>query len=179
MAIVYLIGYRATGKTTIGKMLAERLGYRFFDLDTCLCQRQGQSVAEIVAGGGWETFRDLEQQILRDITDEAGKDAVIATGGGIILAEENRRFMREHGLVIWLTAPPKVLEQRLRADPAGEYRPSLTGEDMIDEIAAVLFERLPLYAACAHHRMDTVACREDVCAALAARVQSGIPGEDV
>lgn len=172
MALIYLIGYRATGKTTIGAMLASRLSCPFYDLDACLCQRTGKSVAEIVAQRGWEEFRNLEAENLRAVTAEAGINAVLATGGGIVVTPENIPFMRGHGLVFWLHAPEHILVGRLRASPIPGQRPSLTGGGLLEEIAAVLGERIPLYESCAHHKISSEQPKEAACAEILAKLDT-------
>jgi shikimate kinase len=102
---IYLIGARGCGKTTVGQALSQALGYAFNDTDHHLQLSTQRSVAEIVASEGWESFRARETESLRAVT---APNTVIATGGGMILAEANCRFMREHGQVIWLNAPSDV-----------------------------------------------------------------------
>src|SRR5262245_722959 len=114
--MIFLIGLRGSGKTTIGRAMAERLGLPFRDADADLEARSGRSIRDIFSTDGEAAFRDLEEQTLVDLI--ARGPAVIATGGGVVLREANRARLRAAGKVIWLTAAPDVLWQRTQADPA-------------------------------------------------------------
>ena len=107
-----LIGYRATGKTSVGAELARILHRPFVDLDQVLVAEAGQSVAEIVAQGGWEEFRRREKDLVDRYRHSRGQ--VLATGGGVVLDPENVEVLRENGVIIWLTADPATIQ-----DPAG------------------------------------------------------------
>ncbi|MBT0721538.1 shikimate kinase AroL [Tatumella sp. TA1] len=148
---VYLIGARGCGKTTVGKLLARQLSYQFCDTDQQLQQHLDQSIAEFVAQHGWETFRQQEHQALLTVTSD---NTVVATGGGIVLRDDNRQHMRQSGAVIWLSVDHQVLASRLTADPEMEQRPTLTGRPITEEIYEVLQQRLPLYQQAAHHCID-------------------------
>ena len=164
---IFMVGARASGKTTLGRLLAARLGYRFFDTDQYLLETLGVSVAEIVAQEGWEGFRSREAAALRAV---AGPSTVVATGGGMVLLEANRTFMRESGVVLYLHAPAAVLAARLAADPRAAQRPSLTGRPVSEEVAAVLAEREPLYRATASHVLDATVPLKQVLAEALARL---------
>ncbi|SQA97137.1 Shikimate kinase 2 [Cedecea neteri] len=118
-------------KTTVGHALARKLGYAFVDTDSFLLNHTGNSVAEIVAEEGWEGFRARESDALQRVTAPA---TVVATGGGMVLAEGNRQFMQENGIPVWLHAPAQVLASRLTASPEEGQRPTLTGKGVTDEI---------------------------------------------
>lgn len=149
-----LIGYRATGKTSVGAELARVLGRPFVDLDQVLVAEAGRSVAAIVAQGGWEEFRRREKELVARYRDTHGQ--VLATGGGVVLDPENIAALRENGLIIWLTADPATIEARLKADrPQDAFRPSLTGGDTVSEVLEVLKFREPLYKAAAQVVIDT------------------------
>jgi shikimate kinase len=140
-----LIGYRGTGKSTIGRILAERSGRRFLDADREIEARSGRTIRSIFAGSGEPAFRDWEERILADLIAEA-PGAILATGGGAVLREANRRRLREFGFVAWLTAEPAELARRLEADRPGlADRPPLTAAGTVDEISVVLAARTPLY----------------------------------
>ncbi|MFQ1055615.1 shikimate kinase AroL [Gilliamella apicola] len=145
---IFLVGARAAGKTTMGKMLANKLSFSFIDTDCHLLETTQKTVAEIVEKEGWEGFRARESQILIDTTKP---NRVIATGGGMVLAEHNRHFMKQNGTVIFLSATAATLAARLMKDPNVAQRPSLTGLSIVDEMEKVLAERLPLYHDAAHH----------------------------
>jgi shikimate kinase len=149
-----LIGYRATGKTSVGARLAAVLDCPFVDLDQVLIREAGRSIADIVAQGGWAEFRRREKELVARYRHAGGQ--VLATGGGVILDPDNVAALRENGILIWLTADPAAIQARLAQDqPRDANRPSLTGKDAIREVATVLKERTPLYQAAAHLIVDT------------------------
>jgi shikimate kinase len=152
---IILIGYRATGKSSVGKRLAERLGMLFVDMDRELEEEQGESIATMVAAQGWPCFRGLEKALLAKLIQRRG--LVISTGGGAILHQDLWPKVKESGLVVWLTANRETICQRLMADERTvSQRPSLTAtSDTCAEIAAVLTEREPLYRAGCHLAVDT------------------------
>ena len=117
MSLIYLVGPRACGKTTLGKALSEVLDVPYCDTDHHLCERLGMDVATMVERWGWEGFRSRESESLRLASEELAGRGVVATGGGMVLAEANRRYMREHGRVFFLSAPVEVLAARLRRTP--------------------------------------------------------------
>jgi shikimate kinase len=140
-----LIGYRGTGKSTVGRILAGRLKRTFRDCDREIEARAGRSIRAIFTEGGEPAFRDWEELTLAELT--AGRPAIVlATGGGAVLREANRRRLRNFGFVVWLTAQPSELARRLAADPLGlSERPALTLAGTLDEIVQVLDARTPLY----------------------------------
>ncbi len=140
--IIYLIGPRASGKTTLGKLLAERLSRPFVDLDDVFRETRGESIAALVEREGWEKFREVESEILAQTAAVPGQ--VVATGGGVILSEANRKVLAK-GLAIYLQADPKRLAERLLADAKPEQRPKLTAMGFAEEVAATLREREHLY----------------------------------
>ena len=148
---IFLVGARGCGKTTIGQALAQALGVQFVDTDHWLLVNSGRTVADIVADEGWAGFRQRESEALQAVT---AMSSVIATGGGMVLSELNRRFMREQGVVIYLKAPVGILAGRLEAFPEEGQRPTLTGKPITDEITEVLAAREALYAQAAHHTLD-------------------------
>lgn len=145
-ANIYLIGARASGKTTLGRRLAAKLRRPFVDTDQRIRLRTGQTVAEIVAAGGWEAFREAETLVLSEVAVFTGQ--VVSCGGGIVLRQENRGLLAG-GRVFYLQAPAKVLAERLEFSPGRAQRPSLTGADIVGEVRQVLAEREALYLACA------------------------------
>ncbi len=151
---IFLIGYRCTGKTTIGRLLSQKLARPFIDTDQQVEKKCGQPIAQIVAESGWDGFRDAEKKILKQVC--ASENQVVATGGGIILDPANIALMKKTGVVIWLQADLQTIESRLAEDAQTKaQRPSLTGGGLLDEIAQVLVARGPLYTRAMDVAIDT------------------------
>ena len=148
---IVLVGYRGTGKSTVGRLLAARLGRDFVSTDAEIVKRAQRTIPEIVAQEGWEYFRDLESGICREL---AGRDQlVIDTGGGTILRVQNVEALKKNSTVVWLTASVETIAKRIGGD---SQRPSLTGTNsFVDEIQDVLRERTPKYQATADHSIAT------------------------
>jgi shikimate kinase len=148
---IVLIGYRGTGKSTIGRAVAARLGREMVSTDKEIVRRAGSSIPEIVAAHGWDYFRDLESTICQEL---AGKDdLVIDTGGGAILRQQNVDVFKRNGRLVWLTASVETIAARIGSD---RQRPSLTGtKSHVDEIREVLTERIPKYQAAADMTIAT------------------------
>ena len=150
---IFLIGYRCTGKTTVARLLAEKLGWDWVDADSVLEARYGKSIRQIFASEGESGFRDKEEQIFAELCRP--QRCVVATGGGVILRDVNRQRICLAGKVVWLTADAQTIWERLRADPAtAEKRPALTVGGLA-EIEEVLKMREPLYRACADLAIST------------------------
>lgn len=148
---VVLIGYRGTGKSTVGKVVASRLGRNVVSTDAEVIKRAGRSIPDIVAQDGWEHFRDLESQVCRELAKSEG--LVIDTGGGAILRQENVESLKRNGVLFWLTASVETIIRRIGRD---NQRPSLTGtKSFVDEVEEVLRERIPKYQAAADHIIAT------------------------
>lgn len=143
--ILTLVGMRGTGKTSVGRALAERLGWEFADSDAAIVKEIGKPIAEIFAEDGESRFRELEAATLADLL-ASSRNLVVASGGGAVLNEQTRVSMTNAGPVAWLTAPVDVMQSRVLADDASAaQRPSLTGQSIGDELAAVLRARRHLY----------------------------------
>lgn len=177
MPRVTLIGYRGVGKTSVASGLAASLGCPWCDCDVELERRLGRSIADVIRQDGEPAFRDAEQELLAELLQSFS--GVLATGGGVILREANRTQLTEHGRpVVWLQADAATIRGRLAADPTTvARRPGLTMANPLDEVAAVLAARQPLYAAVADMAVDTAAHAVDVVVAhitawLAAREQA-------
>ncbi|MBU1003782.1 MAG: shikimate kinase AroL [Proteobacteria bacterium] len=139
---VFFVGLRASGKTSLGRLAAERLGLPFADTDQLVVQKAGRSIAEIVEAQGWDEFRRLETEVLREV---AGRPLVVATGGGIVLAEENRDLLRQGGPVFYLLATTLLVVGRLTRDMDPASRPPLTELPLTEEMGQLREERDPLY----------------------------------
>ncbi len=151
-----LIGYRATGKSTVAKILGAKLDIPVLDSDPEIERQSGKSIADIFAREGETAFRDRESKILADILNNTEGPMILATGGGAILRPENRRLLRQSGHVVWLTASPETILRRLQGDPnSPTTRPSLTDLPAAEEIIALLEKRRPLYEETSHRMIDT------------------------
>ena len=143
MNLLFLIGYRGSGKTTVARALADRLGWDFLDADAVLEERAGRTIRDIFVTDGETGFRDLESAVLADLAKRT--NTVIATGGGIVLREANRQLLTANGFVAWLTADAATLWSRIQGDPTtAERRPALAGGGL-DEVERLLAVREPLY----------------------------------
>ena len=138
---IYLVGLMGAGKTTVGRKLAKLLLLDFIDTDQLIEQRSGVSINHIFAVEGEIGFRDREAKLLAGIS--ADRQAVIATGGGIITRLENRLVMRKYGQVIYLRTPVNILWKRLRSS---KTRPLLQHADPKAKLEQLMLERDPLYA---------------------------------
>ncbi len=150
--LIILIGFRGTGKTTVGELLARRCGCAFVDTDQCICQLKGASVTTIVQREGWEGFRRCEEEVLRDLVEATG--SVVATGGGAVLHRQVWPELKKNATIVWLTADMSILMQRIGRD-APDNRPSLSGQGVVEEMARILEEREPLYRELADFSVDT------------------------
>ncbi len=149
MNIVF-VGLPGSGKTTIGRHLARRLGLPFLDSDQVIEARLGCSIREYFAREGEEAFRDVEQQVLDELSRQ--HPGVLSTGGGAVLREANRRHLREHGHVIYLRTSPEDVYRRLRHDTG---RPLLQVEDPLARLRSLFEARDPLYREAAHFVLET------------------------
>jgi len=153
---IVLIGYRGSGKSTVGRRLAERLGRGFADLDALIEKRQGASIREIVESLGWEYFRAMEKATVEEISRQ--NNFIVAPGGGAVLDPENVSSLRNNGLIVWLKAEPEVLAERMSRDPQTvKGRPTLTGKGTLAEIREVASSRDSIYKAAAAIEVDTSA----------------------
>lgn len=153
---IVLTGFRATGKSTIGLLVAKRLHYRFLDTDQVLTQQLGATISQVVASHGWPFFRRAEAQLLHDLSSASA--VVIATGGGAIEHHLEWQHLRRDSLVVWLDADTATINQRITADATSRaQRPALiSGAAPEDEIAQLLNQRAPLYEFGSDLRLDTV-----------------------
>jgi len=154
MTKIILIGYRGTGKSTVGRLLGERLHVPVGDSDPTIELQADKTIAEIFAQDGETAFRDLEVKVIADFLRQ--DSFVLATGGGAVLREETRQRLRQSGHVVYLTAAPQTILQRIQSDEnSATTRPSLTSLPPLEEIIAVLEKRRPLYETTAHQTVET------------------------
>ena len=149
MSIIF-VGLPGSGKTTIGRQLARRLGVDFVDSDHVIEARLGCSIREFFAREGEAVFRDQEQQVLDQLTQT--HEGVIATGGGSVLREVNRQHLRARGQVIYLRSSPEDVFRRLRHDTG---RPLLQVGDPLGRLRELYAARDPLYRETAHFVIET------------------------
>jgi len=171
---IALIGMRGSGKTTLGRLLAESFGLPLIDCDKELESRLGMSISEMFSQFGETGFREKESTCLGDLVQ--GDRWILACGGGAILREANRNLLRDRGYVIWLDAPPEILSERVTRDPwSASGRPPLLGTDKANlqkqeigiteknrpietvqaELKQIFLDRKYLYSSTAHLRLAT------------------------
>jgi shikimate kinase len=151
-----LIGYRCSGKTSVGELLAGKLGRGFVDLDRLIEEEAGRSIQELVAAEGWDGFREREGRLIAAACRRDG--LVIATGGGAVTRTENVENLKRGGFVVWLKGESNVLRSRMAGEErSGRIRPTLSGTDPLTEIEEVLAARDPLYQGAADLVVDTTA----------------------
>ena len=147
---IFLVGLMGAGKSTVGRILARRLGKRFVDSDHEIEKRNGVTIPVIFEIEGEDGFRRREQEVLADLAQE--KDLVLSTGGGIVLKPENREVLRNHGFVVYLNARPELLAERTKHD---RTRPLLNVEDPLTRLRELYAVRDPLYREVAHAVVET------------------------
>jgi shikimate kinase len=141
---IYLIGYRAVGKSAVGSLLAPMLERTFIDTDTNLVEQAGMSIVQFVDTSGWGAFRKMERSVLQQICQRDMQ--VVATGGGVILDHRNTDAMRSTGTLVWLKASLETIRKRILSDPKSDQtRPALSAKGMIKEIEEILTQRTPYY----------------------------------
>jgi len=152
---IFLIGCRGSGKSTVGRMLARRLGREFVDLDETVIEMTGRSIKQIFAEEGEDGFRRREREAVQKV--RRLKEHIIALGGGTLTMRENHASLRRTGRFVWLRTPAAVAWSRVSRDPqTAANRPDLTPVGGLSELEAVLAEREPQYEDVAHHIVDTV-----------------------
>ncbi|MDY6863634.1 MAG: shikimate kinase [Thermodesulfobacteriota bacterium] len=147
---IILIGYRGTGKSSVGRVLAKKLGRALVETDGRIVEKAGMFIPEIVDKHGWEYFRDLESQVVEELKDK--NNLIVDTGGGIILREVNISHLKKNGNIFWLKASVPVIVDRIKDST---NRPSLTSRSFIEEVEDVLAERLPKYKSAAQFIIET------------------------
>ena len=162
---IILVGFMASGKTSVGRALAERTGWAFVDADDVIVERAGKPIHRIFAEDGEPAFRELESRVIADLC--AGERQVIASGGGAFVSPQNRDAMLLGGVVFYLSASPAEILRRVQAeDVGGPIRPLLAVDDPEARIAELLAARRAAYAQ-AHHTIETDGLTAD---GVAARV---------
>ncbi|MDD5579964.1 MAG: shikimate kinase AroK [Methylobacter sp.] len=147
---IYLIGLMGAGKTTIGRQLARALSVPFYDSDKAIEESTGVDIPTIFEFEGEEGFRDREQKMIQQLTQMKG--IVLATGGGAILREENRKLLKESGFIVYLQCSVARILERTRRDT---QRPLLKTANPRERIETLFAQREPLYLSCADYKIDT------------------------
>jgi shikimate kinase len=148
---IVLIGYRGTGKSVVGNLLARHLGMRYIGMDAAIVKRAGMQIPEIVEKHGWPGFRDLESAAVLELAEQ--DHLIIDTGGGIIERPENIEALKKSAMIFWLKARVDTIVARIQRDT---QRPALTmGKTFTEEVAEVLERRIPKYQSAAHHEIET------------------------
>ncbi len=148
---IALIGFMGTGKTAVGKALAEKLGKEFVELDSLIEQKAGKTIPEIFQQGGEVRFRELEIEVTKEIAEN--KDAVIACGGGVVLNRINIDRLRKGCIIVYLTASPRAILKRTSGDE--NERPLLKADSRALTIRELLRFRKPFYERAADIKIDT------------------------
>ena len=176
---IVLIGYRGSGKSVVGRLVADRLNLAFVDTDLEIEARDGRSIAEIFVEDGEAGFRNQERDVIADVSRR--RTVVIAAGGGAVLDPDTRSdWAVDDTLVVWLTATHEELAGRISGDDAtADRRPSLTGRSVLEEITDVLRHREPLYRDCQRLTIDTTGRTiEDVAEEIVRAVMPADPGQE-
>ncbi len=147
---IYLIGLMGAGKTTIGRQLARALELPFYDSDKAIEESTGVDIATIFEFEGEEGFRNREQKMIQQLTELKG--IVLATGGGAVLREQNRKLLQSHGFVVYLYCSIDKIVERTKRD---NHRPLLQTEDPYARVTQLFSEREALYQECADFEVDT------------------------
>lgn len=151
--MLFLIGYRGSGKTTVAAELAGALGWDWADADELIERRAGKSIRQIFDEDGEPAFRELESAVVAELAQR--ERTVVALGGGAVMRDENRQAIRGRGKVVWLKAPAELLAERIAGDPTtAARRPALTDQGGLAEIRELLAQRQGVYAACADMAVD-------------------------
>jgi shikimate kinase len=158
---IVLIGFRGTGKSTVGKLLANRLKRNFIDTDEYIERTTRKTIKDIFKKEGEEGFRKTEAETIAKLSKM--KNKIIAAGGGVVLKDENVRNLKSNGFLILLEATPEIIHDRIRQDEKTiQQRPSLTNKNSFDEIKHLIDKRQPLYENAANYTINTsyVSCED-------------------
>lgn len=147
---IYLIGFMGAGKSTIAKHLQNKLNIPLIEMDQEIMNRQGMEIAEIFQTHGEAYFRDLESALIREIA--AGEPSVVSCGGGVVLREENISLMRDSGMLVYLSARPETIFERVRHST---NRPLLNDRMSIEGIADLMEQRRPIYETACQYSVET------------------------
>ena len=150
MKNIFLIGFMGCGKSTIARRLSQKLGMEQVEMDEQIVQEQGMPIAEIFEKYGEDYFRDMETDLVKRLQQKDG--VIVSCGGGAVLREENRRVMKDSGVIIWLTAEPETILERVKH---GTDRPVLNGRMNVEYITELMEQRRDCYEAAADFMVFT------------------------
>lgn len=154
-AHLFLIGYRGSGKSTLGRSLSDLLSLPLVDTDHLVESMAGKTIATIFAEAGEAGFRDLESAAIESVANQTHPQ-IVSLGGGSILRESNRSLIAASGWTAWLTASPETLASRIAGDPATQAnRPALSKLGVLAEISSILEQRQPYYSQVANSTYNT------------------------
>lgn len=142
---VALVGFMGAGKSTVGRVLAERLGKTFVETDTLVEEKAGMSVADVFAQRGEQCFRDLEAAVVEEVSQL--RHCVIACGGGVVLRNDNVAALRASAVIVYLEASPQSVLERL--GPHSAVRPLLSGPEREQRVMELMLQREPVYVSAA------------------------------
>ena len=165
---IFLLGYMGTGKTSVGRVLAEKLGLDVVDTDDVIVAKEGISINEIFAKHGEEYFRQVEARVVAELAE--GEPVIISCGGGVPLREENRRIIKENGISVLLTASAETIYQRIKND---DQRPLLKDNMTVEHIQDMLDKRIAAYEEASKIVVDTEnKSVDDICQEIIKRFSS-------
>ena len=147
---IFLIGFMGAGKSSIAKELSKKLQMNSVEMDQRIVQEQGMSINEIFEKYGEDHFRDIESQLILDLGNT--EPVIVSCGGGVVIRQENSQYMKKSGKVVFLTAKPETIFERVRYS---KERPILNGNMNVEFIADLMAKRLPLYEAAADVMIHT------------------------
>lgn len=173
---VVLTGFMGTGKSTVGRLLAKRLGFEFLDFDELIEKEAGMPVKEIFSSHGEARFREFEARAIEKLASGAlGNSLVVSTGGGAVVKERNRSLLRSFGVLVCLKASPEEILRRVGNRPE---RPLLFGPDREEKLHTLLSERQTAYMDC-DLEVDTTGLRpEEVAGIIQECLSRGKPGHE-
>ncbi len=155
---IVLVGFMGSGKSTIARVLHQRLGYPLVEMDQVLEERAGKPISRIFEEDGEGVFREMESALLRELDDPSVPSRIISTGGGVVGSAENRGLLRKLGYVVWLKVPMEtVLDRTART----RHRPLLNTENPEEKVRALMETREPLYEEVAHLTLETSGLSSD------------------
>lgn len=147
---IFLIGFMGAGKSTIAKLLKEKLDMKLVEMDARIVEEQGMTINDIFSKYGESHFRDIESQLILTIGNEG--ETVVSCGGGVVVRSENTDYMKKNGTIIFLSAKPETIYERVKDS---NDRPILNGHMNVEYIAELMEKRRALYEAAADIRIET------------------------